>query len=147
LVAKHFEKMVTFFSRVKELTMTTAAEEVKFTAKFSKQEALRVVREYGPATMEKSLTRIMHSFCKKLSSSNRHPDGIMTVFWRDFSALFTQKYTSVENLMKDCYGAPLPVPLSMLETLLASVWEVYVQQHSGGSGAADEDDLSDVEIE
>ena len=126
--------------------MTVAAEEVKFTAKFSKQEALRVVREYGPATIEKSLSRILRSLSKKLSSANRHPDAIVSVFWREFSALFQQKYSSVENLMKDCYGATLPVPLSTLETLIASVWEVYVQQHRTGGGGADDDSGSDVEI-
>lgn len=143
LVKKQFGRLVDYFAGVKEQAMTVAADEVKFTARFARQEALRVVREYGPSAVERALERTLKSLAKKLSAPNRHPGAAVSTFWREFSALLTQKYAAVEALMRECYGAPLPVPLATLETLIAAVWEAYVQQHTGG--APDSDD-SDFEI-
>ena len=147
LVKKQFGRLVDYFTGVKEKALTVAADEVKFTARFARQEALRVVREYGPSAVERALERTLKSLAKKLSAPNRRPSAAVSIFWREFSALLTQKYASIEALMRECYGAPLPVPLATLETLVAAVWEAYVQQHSGGApGSTDSDDDSDIEI-
>ena len=146
LVKKQFGRLVDYFAGVKEQALTVAADEVKFTARFARQEALRVVREYGPSAVERALERTLKSLAKKLSAPNRHPGAAVSVFWREFSALLTQKYAAIEALMHECYGAPLPVPLATLETLLAAVWEAYVQQHASTTGGTASDSDSDIDV-
>ena len=144
LLQKHFGRLVQFFGKVKERALTVAADEVKFAAKYSKQEALRVARDFGPAAVERALARTLKSLAKRLSSANRQPDAVVSVLWREYAALLTRKYAAIEALMGECYAAALPVTTAALETLLAAVWEAYVQQHA--SPAAPHDfDATDIE--
>ncbi|KAM3589562.1 hypothetical protein VKS41_000421 [Umbelopsis sp. WA50703] len=99
VIRRPLGRLLEFFEGVETMMKTSTAEEVSFHMNYNKAQLRKVIAQYPPKEIKKSLEQLYKRVDKHFSEE----EGLLQVVWRGIQEEFIRQHEKMEDLIRQCY--------------------------------------------